>query len=100
MEQVNLTAPTQVDPGASTFRVIQIYFNWVEDIIRIALLEWNGTKYKGHQIWAEYSGDTAHTLMLQLNTVNLSLKSLQRRIIERLQADGKLPAGSISGTPD
>ncbi len=37
--------------------------------------------------------------MVALNTANLSIKSPQRRILERLVADGKL-TGSIAGTPD
>ena len=32
-----------------------------------------------------------------LNTANLSTKSLRRRILERLQADGHLGAGTFSG---
>jgi hypothetical protein len=41
----------------------------------------------------------AVTLMLALNKANLSLKSLQRRVLEQLVADG-LIAGTISGVPD
>lgn len=37
------------------------------------------------------------TLIGQLNTANLTTKSLRRRILERLQADGHLGAGSFSG---
>jgi hypothetical protein len=38
--------------------------------------------------------------MIALNKVNLSTKSLHRRIIEQLQADGLLGTGTISGAPD
>ena len=41
----------------------------------------------------------AVTLMNQLNKANLTIKSLHRRILEKLIADGKI-VGSISGTPD
>lgn len=37
------------------------------------------------------------TLINGLNTANLSTKSLRRRILERLQADGHLGAGTFSG---
>ena len=34
-----------------------------------------------------------------LNTSNLSVKSLYKRTIEKLQADGFLPAGTVTGSP-
>lgn len=37
------------------------------------------------------------TLITALNTADLSVKSLRRRILERLQADGHLGAGTFSG---
>lgn len=48
----------------------------------------------------EDGGTTIATLLAALNTANLSTKSLQRRILERLVADGYLPAGTVTGTPD
>lgn len=38
-----------------------------------------------------------NTLINGLNTADLSVKSLRRRILERLQADGYLGAGALSG---
>jgi hypothetical protein len=38
-------------------------------------------------------------MMISLNKVNLSVKSLHRRVIEQLINDGKLD-GTISGSPD
>lgn len=35
-----------------------------------------------------------------LNTANLALKSLQRRLLEAVQARMTLPTGTIVGTPD
>lgn len=43
--------------------------------------------------------DIAQQMMIGLNKANLSLKSLQRRILERLVADGHIQ-GNISGAPD
>ena len=40
------------------------------------------------------------TLLNQLNTVNLSTTSLVKRILQRLQTDGYIGAGSVTGTPD
>jgi hypothetical protein len=41
----------------------------------------------------------ALNLMIALNKANLTVKSLQRRVLEQLAADGLL-AGSVTGTPD
>lgn len=46
------------------------------------------------------SQPTGATLINTLNNANLSTKSLVKRALERLQADGYIPAGTISGTPD
>ncbi len=46
-----------------------------------------------------YEGSIAMTLLLALNTANLTIKSLERRVLERLIADGLL-AGAVTGLPD
>lgn len=69
--------------------------NWRQAVIHIELHD-NVDKRFEHS----YYGSTALTLMIALNKANLSTKSLHKRIIEQLQADGILPAGSISGSPD
>ena len=46
-----------------------------------------------------YNGAVAVTLLTQLNRGNFSVTSMQKAIINRLVADGFLPAGSVSGTP-
>ena len=40
------------------------------------------------------------TLLNNLNNANLSTTSLVKRILQRLQTDGYITAGTISGTPD
>lgn len=54
----------------------------------------------GRLIEARYIGETATTLMTALNTANRSVKSLQKRVLERLAQDGFLPTGTVTGTPD
>jgi hypothetical protein len=49
----------------------------------------------GHQ----YYGAEAESMLKVLNTANLTVKSLHKRVLERLIADGVIE-GSISGTPD
>ena len=53
----------------------------------------------GEQFAHRYEGATALTLINQLNKADLSVQSLERRILLRLVADGLL-TGTVSGTPD
>lgn len=46
------------------------------------------------------SQPSGQDLIAALNTANLSSNSLVRRVLARLQLDGYIPAGTISGTPD
>jgi hypothetical protein len=101
-EIVTLSAPVQADPGATVFRIALLVFDYQNAIIKIHLREWaDGTFVQGGKHLArDYQGPTATTLMRQLNTVNLSTQSLHQRVMTRLLTDGKLPAGTPSGTPD
>ena len=95
MEQLDLA--TALPPQGITvinYRVIEIRMNWPLAEVSITLSD-----QEGGTITALYSGPEAAALMPALNTANLSVKSLHKRAIEKLQADGKLPAGTISGTP-
>ena len=90
-ELITLTSPL---PALSTYTVVELNLNWDAASIQIGL---KGTN--GERTHYSYSGATATTLMVALNKANLSIKSLQRRVIEQLVTDGKL-AGTISGSPD
>ena len=98
MEQLNLTTaiPAEFVPGKliTTYKIIEIRFNWPNAEIDVHLVDEWGTAIHG-----QYTGPEATTIMQGLNTANMASKSLHKRTIERLQADGKLPAGTISGTP-
>jgi hypothetical protein len=43
---------------------------------------------------------TGLVMITTLNKANLSTKSLHRRVMEMLVADGYWPAGTINGTPE
>jgi hypothetical protein len=47
----------------------------------------------------QYKGKQAVQMIQTLNTANLSTKSMQKRILEKLSNDGLLP-GTVQGTPD
>ena len=91
MEDLTLTAPISVP----TYRVSKIIFDWTNARIVISVFDPVGDLVK-----CVYTGSTATTLMTQLNTINLSTSSLHKRVLERLVTDGKLPAGTVTGSPD
>lgn len=103
-EQVTLTTP--IDPAKTVFRIALLAFDWMNQTITIHLREFNPAavdpvpKFGERVIVVMYSGAIAVTLMNQLNTINLSTQSLHQRVMARLIADGKIPAGTASGTPD
>ena len=94
-ETLNLTT-AEVTPAITTsdYHVIYISFDWERALILIAVRGTHGERRE-----FRYEGDTATTLMVALNKINLSTKSLQRRILERLDSDGLL-LGTVSGSPD
>ena len=93
-ELLTLATPI-VPPTRTTYKVTLLVLDWLARVIQIRLRGSDGV-----EVHVEYSGDTATALMTTLNSANLSVKSLQRRILEKLAADGKLPAGTVSGTPE
>lgn len=85
---------TEAD-SITSYRVAVLVLNHFEAKIKVHVRD-----PVGRLVVCSYSGAIATTLMNQLNTMNLTTSSLHRRILERLSADGKLPAGIVTGTPD
>lgn len=48
----------------------------------------------------QYLGDEAIDLMKWMNTANFSTNSMHKRVLQKLTNDGKLPPGTVTGTPD
>lgn len=90
-EQLALTTPGSI----AGYSIKKVVFDWERAFIKIVVADVNNFR-----LLCQYDGDTATTLMVQLNKINLSTISLQRRILERLVTDGKLPSGTVTGTPD
>jgi len=100
-EDITLAAPVRVDPGVTTFRVARLVFDWESALVQITLRPWSGSAFVGaHRIEATYEGAIATTLMIGLNKVNLTTRSLHQRVLDRLLADGKIPTGTVAGTVD
>ena len=88
MEIFNLTVPV------GSYAVHGLYLNWTNAVLRIDLIGTDGGIFS-HTI----EGPDAIALMRGLNKANLTTKSLHKRIMEQLVADGII-TGTITGTPD
>lgn len=104
-EDFVLTTPEVVpEVTTATYRLVLLHLDWEHSFIAINLRGANGQLRT-----FSYGGDApavppaertkALNLMIALNKANLSIKSLQRRVLEQLVADGLL-TGTISGAPD
>ena len=89
-EQLDLSSPINI----SAYRVVGLNLDWDGATIVIFL-----KSPDGHSLVFSYVGTEATNLMTTLNKIDLTVKSLQRRILEKLSTDGKL-VGTVSGTPD
>jgi len=107
METVTLTVAVQTSAGATAFRV------WWLDLRRshpdrpagilAVFREVDGAGVflsGGRAIECRYEGAEADALLITLNKANLSTLSLEKRVTQKCQADGKLGAGAITGSPD
>lgn len=92
-EQLDLTTPI-AQPSRTFYRVQRVTLDWAAAAIRIDLLGSDGDV-----VQASYDGAIATSLMTTLNSANLATTSLHKRILLRLQADGFIPAGTVSGVP-
>lgn len=88
MEQIDLTTPTD------HLTISQLVLDWERSNVQISMIGPNNVR-----LTYSFGGTNAMNAMLALNKADLSVKSLHRRIIEKLVADGVID-GTISGTPD
>lgn len=95
-EQLNLATP-QVRPEeiTSAYKVASLTLQVEQQRVTVTI---RGT----HQelIVESVSGSEALTLMQQLNTANLTNRSLQKRILEWVASRHPELTGTVSGTPD
>jgi len=110
-EIITLDTPVQAVPGATRFRptmfkvdleaeAIIVRFREAKPDINDPVSGLPKPDYSGKFFMGEYRGAIALAFAKALNTANLPVKSLYRRLLERFQTDGKFGPGAISGTPD
>ena len=95
MPEVLTLTSTIVVPDRTTYRVVRITLDWTAQVIQVTVRGSDNV-----DVFSEYLNGDAVSLMTVLNSANLSTSSLHKRVLQRLVTDGKLPAGTVSGTPE
>jgi hypothetical protein len=98
MEQLDLTAPTVA--SVLNYKVTKLHIETTPAYIEIETMDNLGNKVtNSYTSTPSPTGATAASLLSTLNRGNFSVNSLQKQIINKLVADGYLPAGTVSGVP-
>lgn len=93
-EALTLTTPI-VPPTRTTYAFARLILDLEAQVI-IAVVRGSD----GVEVTGRWDGAVAVGLMTALNTSNLSIgTSLVKLVFQQLVAAGKLPAGTVSGTP-
>jgi hypothetical protein len=93
-EILNLTAPI-VPPTRVSYAFSRLMLDLDAQVIQAVVKGSDGVEVRG-----EWTGATAVSLMTALNVANLSAgTSLVKLVFQQLVAAGKLPAGTVAGTP-
>lgn len=91
-EQLDFTTPIATTRTSVSWTYLELNMG-SQQIVAI------GTGSDGQPVRAVWTGPPAMTLMTALNTANLSSISLMKRLYQQAVTDGKIPAGTVSGTP-
>lgn len=104
-ETLTLSTPVFQQTGVADFRVWSLHLKRERPgeiaEIRVLLAEVSDRAFvaNGRTIPCFYTDAEAEMLIIALNKMNLSTISMERRVVTRCQQDGKLPPGTIDGSP-
>lgn len=104
-EKVSLTTPVFQSTGATEFRVWSLTLRRAHPDrpggVQALFREVSGTGFVsgGRLLECSYEDPDAEIMIVALNKANLTTISLERRLLQRCQMDGKLGAGTVTGTP-
>lgn len=95
-EKLTLTTPTTpTAPTTSEYAPRSVYLGWDEAVIRFVVRDNNAVT-----VTCVWEGTDATNTMIAINKANLTTLSLIKRLLQKAVTDGKLPSGSVTGTPD
>jgi hypothetical protein len=92
-ERLALTTPKPQPAQVTGYSVSALLLKWEPTPQIVITLKGEDGAYTDQV----YEGATATTLLIQLNKVNLSTRSLNQRIFDRLIADGRI-VGTVAGS--
>lgn len=104
MEELELADPIVVpEKVATTYKVVEMLTSrevvtpttGEPGLVTIMLRDNLGTP-----VHCRYEGTEAIELIKWMNTANFSVNSMQKRVMQKLSADGQLPPGTVVGAPD
>lgn len=104
-EKVTLLTPVFQTAGATDFRVWSLTLRRAHPDhpahVQATFREVSGTGFttSGRSLECAYDDVEAEALIVALNKANLTTISLEKRVLQRCQMDGKLGAGTVTGTP-
>lgn len=94
-ESLDLTTPV-AGPSVTSYKIAGIVLQrFPRPLVRVRVLD-----NLNQESEFVYEGDTALTLLNQLNTMNFMNMSLEKRILQKLVSDGYIAAATVTGTPD
>ncbi len=94
-ERIDLTVPDQAQAGTMTYSFARLTLDWEHGRVVVVLVGANGERKE--VVFGDADG--ARALMRSFNKADFSSKSLHRRLMEKLIAEGHL-VGAIAGAPD
>lgn len=102
-EKADVAKPVVVDKTITEFEIAGFAFSRLPEWkVTISYVDNLGTIYVDEHTGTtqtETNPNGASAFVITLNKANLSTKSLERRLLEHLQSEGKIPAASITGSP-
>lgn len=100
-EVFTLTTPiTPTVPSTTSYELWSLYLGRQEGVVVATLI--SNTNERITVAWRNSKVDPTEgtNLLIALNKANLSVKSLQKRVLEQAVLDNKLPTGSVTGIVD
>jgi len=92
-EKFTLQAPIAI--SRTSYSLNFLTMDWKNAAVRAAVEGDDGVV-----VPIEYDGPPAIAVMQFINTADFRTQSMHRRAMLRFAQDGKIPAGTVSGTPD
>lgn len=102
-ERIDLIAPDQAQSGTMTYEIARVVIDWENSRVVVVLRGANGVRKQ--VVYGDFETDpgvapaNGRGMLNEMSRSNHQIKSLQRKVLERLVADGYL-LGIVSGTPD